>query len=284
MDKLSGIYGAIIGDIAGSRFEFKPHRNKDFELLYSFSGNGYSENQTVEDLFKSSHFTDDTVMTIAVANALIEANGKYDNLTELVVKNMKTFGNKYPYRGYGYNFQQWLIRDTVEPYNSLGNGSAMRISAVPYFAKNIEEVKKFSKMVSEVTHNHPEGIKGAEAVAVAIYLALHNHTKEEILKEIEENYYSLDFDYEELKQSYKFNETCPGSVPQSIFAFKISTTYEDTIRTAISMGGDADTMACISGAIAGAFYGVPNNLKKDVLKFIPSEFIDILNKFEKSIL
>lgn len=276
----SSIHGAIIGDIAGSRFEFKPHRDKDFELLFSFSGLGYTENQTVEDLFKSSHFTDDTVMTIAVANALIEARFNFENLSELVVKNLKDFGKRYPYRGYGFNFQQWLLRDRVEPYNSLGNGSAMRISAVPYFAKDLDEVKKLSKIVSEVTHNHPEGIKGAEAVAVAIWMALHNYSKEDILSEMEQNYYKLNFDYEELRQTYKFDETCPGSVPQSIFAFKISNTYEDTIRTAISMGGDADTMACISGAIAGAYYGIPNELKQQVQKFLPDEFKSILLKFE----
>lgn len=280
LNKKSSLYGAIIGDIAGSRFEFKPHRDKDFKLFYSLSGIGYSTDQTVYDLSNSSHFTDDTVITIAVANSLIEANGKYDNLNELVVKNLKYFGKEYPYRGYGYKFQQWLLKDTVEPYNSLGNGSAMRISAVPCCAKNLDEVKKLSKMVSEVTHNHPEGIKGAEAVAVAIWLALHNYTKEDIIKEIEENYYPLNFDYEELKQNYKFNETCPGSVPESIFAFKISNSYEDSIRTAISMGGDADTMACISGAIAGAYYGVPDELIEQVQKFLPPEFKEIINKFE----
>lgn len=281
MNMKNAIYGAIIGDVAGSRFEFKPIKSKDFDLFYSFSGKGHDTNQTLEDYLKSSHFTDDTVMTIAVANALIEANGDYSNLRELAVKNLKYFGRKYPNRGYGYKFQQWLYSDSNEHYNSLGNGSAMRISSIPYFANSLDEVKRLSKMVTDVTHNHPEGIKGAEAVAVLIWMALHNFTKEDIRKEVENNYYNLDYDYNELLQTYTHDETCQNSVPQSIYAFFISTDYEDCIRTAISMGGDADTMACIAGSIAGAYYGVPSDLQKQVLNFLPDEFVNIIENLTK---
>ncbi len=277
MNVKNAVYGAIIGDVAGSRFEFNPIKSKNFDLFYSFSGKGYDVNQTLEDYFKSSKFTDDTVMTIAVANALIEANGDFSNLRELAVKNLKYFGRKYPYRGYGSKFQQWLNWDLNKPYNSFGNGSAMRISSVPYLANSIDEVKRLSKMVTDVTHNHPEGIKGAEAVAVSIWLALHNYTKGDIRKEVENNYYNLDYDYNELLKTYTHDETCQNSVPQSIYAFLISTDYEDCIRTAISMGGDADTMACIAGSIAGAYYGVPSDLQNQVLNFLPDEFVDIIS-------
>lgn len=274
--------GAIIGDIAGSRFEFNPIRSKNFDLLVK--GKNYlSEKQTFKEFLTGCRFTDDTVMTVAVANALMEADGKYDNLKELTIKNMKEFGRKYPYAGYGSKFNAWLTMQTTEPYNSFGNGSAMRISAVPYFAKSIEEVKTLSKLVTEVTHNHPEGIKGAEAVACCIWLASNKYSKNEIKRFVEENYYDLDFNYEELVKSYNHDESCQNSVPQSIFAFLISEDYEDTIRTAISMGGDADTMACIAGAVAEAYYGVPQKLENLGLEFLTNDLKEIVLKFEKRI-
>ena len=150
-----------------------------------------------------------------------------------------------------------------------------------YFAKDITEIKKLSKIISSVTHNHPEGVKGAEAVASAIWLALHDRTKEEIKQYIEENYYSLDYDYNEILQKYKFDVTCQNSVPQSIFAFLISQNFEDAIRTAVSMGGDADTMACIAGSIAEAFYGVPENLQKECWEFLTPDIKNIINEFQK---
>ena len=271
--------GAIIGDIAGSRFEFNPIRSKNFDLLVK--GENYlSKKQSYKEFLESCRFTDDTVMTIAVANALIEADGNYNNLKELAIKNMKKFGHNYPYAGYGAKFNTWLTMPITEPYNSFGNGSAMRISAVPYFANSIEEVKTLSKLVTEVTHNHPEGIKGAEAVACCIWLALNKNSKKEIESFVKENYYALNFVYEELVKSYTHDESCQNSVPQSIFAFLISKDYEDTIRTAISMGGDADTMACIAGAIAEAYYGVPQELENRGLGFLTDDLKEIVLKFK----
>lgn len=279
MNKKNYIMGAIIGDIAGSRFEFDPIKSKDFDLL--IKGEHYlDKKQSFYEYKTTCHFTDDTVMTIAIANALQKANGDYSNLAELAIQSMKYFGHKYPLAGYGSKFNRWLILPVTEPYNSFGNGSAMRISAVPYFAKNIDEVKRLSRIVTEVTHNHPEGIKGAEATAICIWLALNGYDKDYIKKYVEENYYKLDFDYDDLVKSYTHVESCQESVPQSIFAFLISDNYEDTIKTAISMGGDADTMACIAGGIASAYYGVMPEMLDYGKTFLPDEFIEIINKFD----
>ena len=229
--------------------------------------NYLTKKQTLKEFQETCRFTDDTVMTIAVANALLEANGNYDILQGLVVKNMKEFGHKHPFAGYGAKFNTWLTLPITEPYNSFGNGSAMRISAVPYFTNNIDEVKMLSKLVTEVTHNHSEGIKEAEAVACCIWLALNNYSKYEIENFVRENYYNLDYDYEELVKTYTHDESCQNSVPQSIFAFLISKNYEDCIRTAISIGGDADTMACIAGSIAEAYYGLSKELETKGIDF-----------------
>ena len=269
--------GAIIGDIVGSRFEFRPHRSKEFDL---FVGDGYKDNPTIEEYTKSTRFTDDTVMTIAVCRALLDCKDDYKTLSQLTINNMQLYGRKYPFSGYGFRFNGWLLTSNPQPYNSYGNGSAMRISAVPYFAKSIDEVKALSKIVTEVTHNHPDGIKGAEAIAVCVWMALNGTTKEEIIKYVEENYYKLDFDYEQIKATYRFNETCQGSVPQSIYAFAISNSYEDTIRTAVSMGGDADTMACISGAIAEAYYGLPEEIEEQMYKFLSPDIREVVEEFK----
>ena len=191
------LLGGIIGDLAGSRFEHWPHKSKDFDLLVNgdfniLRGSSFNENG------RASYFTDDTVMTVAIAKALLDSNEDYSNLYESAIKNMKDMGNRYPSAGYGGSFRQWLRSPIVLPYNSFGNGSAMRVAPVAYVAKDIDEVKKLSEIVTCVTHNHPEGVKGAEAVAVAIWLALNGSTKQEIKKYIEDNYYSLDFDYQDL--------------------------------------------------------------------------------------
>lgn len=276
----SSVWGAVIGDIVGSKFEFKPIKRKEFEL---FSGKGYSEDKSLPyaEYVQNSRFTDDTVMTIAICKALLECDGGYEDLSNLAISNMQQLGNKFPYSGYGYKFNQWLRTSNPLPYNSFGNGSAMRISGVPFVAKTLDELKILSKAVTEVTHNHEEGIKGAEAVASCIWLAKNGYKKEEIKRFVEENYYKLDFNYDELLCTYSFNETCQGSVPQAIYAFLISNSYEDTIRTAVSMGGDADTMADIAGAIAAEFYGIPYNIVSEAQKFLPQEFKDILKKFER---
>ncbi len=279
------LLGGIIGDIAGSRFEFNPIKTKKFKLLVK-SNNYLKPTQTYQDYKETCHFTDDTVMTIAIANALLQANADFGNLKELTIKNLKDFGNKYPYVGYGSKFNYWLKSTHNEPYNSFGNGSAMRISAVPYFAKDIEQVKKLTKIVTEVTHNHPEGIKGAEAVACCIWWALNGYSKGQIRYFVERDYYDLNFDYKDLIKTYKHDESCQNSVPQSIFAFLISNSFEDAIKTAISMGGDADTMACIAGSIAEAYYGLPKKFEKIGLGFLPNDLkevaINFKNKFKKT--
>lgn len=272
--------GAIIGDIIGSRFEFKPIKSKDFDL---FVGEGYKEasKTTLKEYSDNSHFTDDTVMTIAVCKALMDCNGDYTNLRQKVVQEMRDFGHRYPWRGYGINFQFWLNGDNPMPYNSFGNGSAMRISPVAYFAKNLKQVKELSLMVTDVTHNHPEGIKGAEATAVCVWLALHKKSKKKIKKYVKKHYYNLNFDYDELVKNYRHKETCQDSVPQSIYAFLISDSYEDTIRTVVSMGGDCDTMGAIAGAIAECYYGIPKEIEEESMKYLPEEYKNIIDKFNK---
>lgn len=274
--------GAIIGDVVGSRFEFRPIKTKEFDL---FVGEGHKEasQTTLKEYSENCHFTDDTVMTIAVCKALMDCNGDYTNLRQKVVQEMRDFGHRYPWRGYGVNFQFWLSGNNIEPYNSYGNGSAMRISPVAYFAKTLKQVKELSLMVTDVTHNHPEGIKGAEATAVCVWMALHKKSKKKIKKYIEKHYYDLNFDYDDLVKNYYHQETCQGSVPQSIYAFLISNSYEDAVRITVAMGGDCDTMGAIAGAIAEAYYGIPSVIEEQVMKFLPDEFKNIIAKFNDCI-
>lgn len=276
------LYGAIIGDIVGSVYEFNPIRSKDFQL-FTDKNNFNEKNEQTVDSFYVSHFTDDTVMTLAVANALLECNGDYKDLRKLAIKNMQELGHKYPFSGYGYRFKSWLKDPSPEPYYSFGNGSAMRISAVPYFANSLTEVVGLSKMVTDVTHNHYEGEKGAEALAVAMWLAQNNYSKQQIKNYIEDNYYKLDFDYNYLVENYEFDETCPGSMAESLYAFFISDSYEDCIRIAVSMGGDADTMAAIAGALAGAYYGVPQELIEKAKYFMTPDLQQIIDKFDEKV-
>ncbi len=256
--------GAIIGDIVGSIYEFNNIKTKDFKYFFD----------------PMAHFTDDTVMTIAISNALIKAQ-KEKNLQKEAVLQMHRYGHLYPDMSYGTHFELWLKSKHPKPYHSYGNGAAMRVSPVAYFAHNIEEVKKFSYDVTSVTHNSNEGIKGAEAVAISIFMALQGKSKEEIKQHIENNYYSLDFNYENLKKEYKFNETCQETVPQAIYCFLISKDFEDAIRTGISIGGDSDTLCTITGSIAEAFYGIPENLKQSALTYLDDQLKKDYNKFLK---
>jgi type I restriction enzyme M protein len=256
--------GAIIGDIVGSIYEFNNYRSKVFNF---FSPNCF--------------FTDDSVMTFAVFNALSKCKGKYAKLEDLAVKEMQKYGKKYPNMSYGGRFALWLREKNPQPYNSFGNGSAMRVSAVPYFASSLDEVKELSRKVTIVSHNHEEGIKGAEATAVAVYMALEGKSKEEIKKHIEENYYNLNFDYEDLKKNYYFNETCQQTVPQAIYCFLISENFEDSIKTAVSIGGDSDTLAAITGAISGAYYQVPEDIRKKSEYFVDKQILKQMQSFEK---
>ena len=248
------LFGAVIGDIVGSKYEFDNIRTKRFEFFD-------------KDMF----FTDDTVMSVAVYEALKNSReNNYNNLKEETVKQMQLYGHKYPYCSYGGRFVMWLMDKDPQPYNSFGNGSAMRVSPVAYFANSIEEVKELSKRVTEVTHSHPEGIKGAEATAVSIFMALNKCDKKEIKKYIEDNYYSMDFDYEELRKNYRFNEICQDTVPQALYCFFESKDFEDAIRTGISIGGDSDTLCAITGAVAEAYYGVNQKMKDKALSYLDS--------------
>ena len=256
--------GAIVGDIVGSRFEFNNNRSKFFVLFDSTCGP-----------------TDDSIMTISIMDAILKAGGDIDKLGECAVKSMREIGQHYPDCGFGGRFYDWMFSDDPKPYGSYGNGAAMRVSPVAYFAKDIEDAKKMSKAVTEVTHNHPEGIKGAECTAVCVWAALHNWSKEEI-EELAKTYYDLDFTLDEIRDTYKFNETCQRTVPQAIEAFLESTDFEDAIRNAISIGGDSDTVAAITGAVAGAFYGVPDDIRVKATTYLDKRLSSILRATEES--
>lgn len=255
--------GAIIGDIAGSRFEWHNIKNKEFKLL-----------------MRDCHFTDDTVMSLAVCEALMSCKSNHSDLSKQAITYMQEIGNKYPHAGYGESFYHWLHEKSPKPYNSWGNGSAMRVSGCGYAAKSLEEVIQFSRMVTEVTHSHPEGIKGAEATAVAVYLARTGKNILEIRDYINKYYYPINFTLDSIRNEYKFDVSCQGSVPQALEAFFESRNFEDAIRNAISIGGDSDTIAAITGAVAEAYYGVPTSIRKHALTFLDERLLNILVEFE----
>ena len=257
--------GAIIGDIAGSRFEWHNIKSKEFEFLTNLKG---------------CKPTDDSVLTLAIAQAILNYNGDYDNLSHQAVISMQEFGHLYPRAGYGGRFKKWINQNNPLPYNSWGNGAAMRVSPCGFAGKSLDEVKALSKAVTEVTHNHPDGLKGAEATAVAIFLARNGKSIVEIRDYIEANYYKIDFKLDDIRQSYEFDVSCQGSVPQALEAFFESTGFEDAIRNAISIGGDSDTIAAITGGIAEAYYGIPADIRKLALTFLDTKQLETLNAFE----
>ncbi|MBO5847649.1 MAG: ADP-ribosylglycohydrolase family protein [Bacteroidales bacterium] len=258
-----GIIGAIIGDIVGSRFEFNNYRSTDFEFLND-----------------KCFFTDDSVMTIAVADWVT----KKSQTDRHLALYLREWGRKYPNRGYGGMFLRWLLsKELSSPYNSFGNGSAMRVSPCGFYAQSLDEALFLAKQSAEVTHNHPEGIKGAQSVAAAIYLAKTGNTKAIIKEYIENNFgYDLSRTCDEIRRFYKFNETCQETCPEAIIAFLESHDYESAIRLGISLGGDSDTIGAITGGIAAAYYGISDSIIEEVKRFIPFEFIDIVEKFENS--
>lgn len=264
--------GAIIGDIVGSRFEFHNTKRYDFELFDSRCG-----------------FTDDTVMTVAVAQALMTSRNMAA-LGQNTVECMRKLGREYSDRGYGGMFLKWLLSDNPQPYNSFGNGAAMRISPVGFLARSAEDVKKLSRAVTAVTHNHPEGVKGAEAIAMAIFWARQNEDKEEIFKFIQRYYYPEladgEMTYERLHEEYGWDYglgsvTCQSSVPQALVCFRKSESFEDALRLAVSLGGDSDTIAAMVGGIAEAYYGIPEQIEERALEFLPEQFKLIISKFRK---
>ena len=255
--------GAIIGDIVGSRFEWNNNRSKEFEFL----------------TYKC-FATDDSVMSLALAQAILVSKPDYSDLGKNAVECMQAVGRNYPDCGYGVAFRDWVFSDNPQPYNSYGNGAAMRVSAAGFAAQSSEEAKLISKKVTEVTHNHPEGIKGAEATAVAIYMAKTGCSMLEIRDYIDANYYPMNFTLDQIRTTYEFNETCQDTVPQALMAFFESTGFEDAIRNAISIGGDSDTIAAICGGVAEAYYGIPTDIRKHALTFLDKRMLQILVAFE----
>ena len=246
--------GAIIGDIVGSRFEFHNHRSTEFELFHP-----------------DCKFTDDTVMTVAVADAILKGRPFGEVMHE--------YGRKYPRCGYGGRFFRWLLSNNPEPYDSFGNGSAMRVSPCAFLAKGSREQALTWATASAVcTHNHPEGVKGAMAIADCILLAMQHKPKEEMAMLAKELYgYDMDFTIDQLRPYYEFSMTCQKSVPQAIECFLESYDFESAIRIAISLGGDSDTIANITGGIAEAYYGVPNDMRETALSLLPEEMRQVVN-------
>ena len=258
--------GAIIGDIVGSRFEFRNRLSKEFDFMPS----------------DKCKFTDDTVMTCAVAQAILDCNGNYDDLSDKAIYELRAIGQKYPNCGYGQKFVQWMFSENPKPYNSMGNGAAMRISPVGFVASSLAEVKELSNKVTNISHNHPEGIKGAEATAVAIFLAREGKTKDEIKAYIEADYYPLNNNIDQIRAENYYNELCDPCVPQAISCFLEGNDFEDTIRNCISIGGDSDTIAAIAGGIAEAYFGIPEEIIKQAESFLDDKLLSIYREFQKN--
>lgn len=240
------MYGAILGDIIGSPYEFDMgSKSKDFPL--------FSQN---------SEFTDDTVMTIAMAEAFMDVLDDEEIIKKRLIQSMQKWGHRYPGAGYGLRFSNWLDSDNPQPYNSWGNGSAMRVSSVAWYFDNLDTVRRMARLSAEVTNNHPEGIKGAEATASTIFLARTGSNKTEIKAYVEEQFgYDLSRTCDEIRPDYHHVESCQETVPEALTAFLEGDSFEDVIRTAVSLGGDCDTLTAIAGAIAEGFFGVPEALK-----------------------
>lgn len=260
------MYGTILGDMIGAPYEFdRGDKTKDFPLF-------------CED----SEFTDDSIMTVAVAEAIMNSMGKPDRqIKRTLVKSMQKWGQKYYYAGYGNMFMDWLVEDNPKPYGSYGNGSAMRVSSVGWLFDTLEETRHIARLTAEVTHNHPEGIKGAEATASAIYLARTGHSKWKIKEYIVSEFeYDLSRTCDEIRPTYHHVESCQQTVPEAITAFLEGNNFEDVIRTAVSLGGDCDTLTCIAGGIAEAYYEVPMDLLHECNnKIRDAEMTRIIDKF-----
>lgn len=277
------MYGAMIGDIVGSTYEFDNIKTKDFPLFTS-----------------ECDYTDDTIMTVSVAKAImISREEQYKNggngrgFQKVLVEVMQDFGRRFPYPtgAYGTNFARWLFSENPKPYGSYGNGSAMRVSPCALAAVTMSEALSLGRASAAVSHDHPEGIKGAEAVCAAIFLAKTGKTKEEIRQYISEHYYDVSFTLDEIRDSYGFDASCQGTVPQAMVAFFESESFEDAIRNVISIGGDSDTAAAITGSIAWVYYagyvhwvtgqinGRMQQIKEQAMTYLPKEFIDIADEF-----
>ena len=259
------MYGAILGDMIGAPYEFdRGRKTKVFPLFIS-----------------DSQFTDDTVMTLAVAEALMDSRRSSDDgIRAALIEKMQKWGRRYPHAGYGGMFAQWLRTPSPRPYGSYGNGSAMRVSAAGWLYDTLEETRRIARLTAEVTHNHPEGIKGAEATAAAIFLARTGEDKERIRAYITDQFgYDLSRTCDEIRPAYHHVESCQQTVPEALTAFLEGTSFEDVIRTAVSLGGDCDTLTCIAGGVAEAFYGVPEELKAECRARLPQDLLEVLDRF-----
>ena len=265
------MFGALVGDIIGSHFEFNNTKSKDFPLFN-----------------EDTRFTDDSVLTLAISKYFLTFL-KETNKDELI-KLVKETAQKYINAGYGPSFLRWINSNSSLPYNSYGNGAAMRVSPVAYVSNSLEETIKLSDFITSITHNHEEGLKGARCIATSIYLLLHGATKSEVKEYVEKNYYQLNFNYEDLVKNYKFEISCQKSVPQAIYIFLISKNYIDALRNAISIGGDSDTISDMVLALSEAYYLNKNNkegykvtnslpeTKKNEILYINSNSLNYLTK------
>ncbi len=254
--------GALIGDIAGSPYEWSNCKSKDFPLLEP-----------------RCRMTDDSVMTAAVASAVLMGDlENLDAFRQNVITEMRRLGNQFPGLGYGPRFERWLKAEDPQPYHSLGNGSAMRVSPVAWAAESLSQCLALAKASAEVTHDHPDGIAGACCVAGTVYLARTGADKEAIRDHVT-RYYPLNFTLDEIREAYQFDVSCAGSVPQAMEAFLEAADFEDAIRGAVSIGGDSDTIACMAGAVAAAFYGIPRDIREAALPFLEGEVRNIFDRF-----
>ncbi len=259
------MYGAMLGDMIGAPYEFnRGGKTKDFPLFTAHS-----------------HYTDDSVMTVAVAEALLDAGKDPEQTKELLVNAMRRWGKKEPDAGYGGMFSLWLRQENPQPYGSYGNGSAMRASPAGWLYDTLEETRQAARLTAEVTHNHAEGIKGAECVAAVIFLARNGKSKEGIREYVTSAFgYDLSRTCDEIRPGYRHVESCQETVPEAVTAFLEGDGFEDVIRTAVSLGGDCDTLTCIAGSMAEAYYGVPEALKEECRKRITPEMAEVLDRFE----
>lgn len=259
--------GAIIGDMIGSPYEFGSEKCKDFQL---FAPN--------------CRPTDDSVMTIAVGLACVESDLHDEKRFKTVLTHwMRSLGRLYPDAGYGRLFYRWLMDDHAVSYGSLSNGSAMRVSPVAWAADTLEDTLRLAKWSAEITHDHPEGIKGAQAVAAAIFLARTGADRDEIRGYIEDHFYDLDFTVDQIRPHYVPELSCEGSVPQAIVCFLEAEDYEDALRNAISLGGDGDTQAAIAGSIAEAFFGIPEELQEQAMEYLDDTLRDYLMEYSQEL-
>ena len=264
------MYGAILGDMIGAPYEFdRGKKSKQFEMF--------------NDLVR---YTDDSVMTIAVAEAILGLPKAADDdmVRAAMVRAMQAWGNRYPNAGYGCRFIGWLGKKDPQPYGSWGNGSAMRVSSVGWLFDTLEETRRYARLSADVTHNHPEGIKGAEATASAIFMARNDASKGEIRDYIvKEFHYDLSRTCDQIRPGYHHVESCMETVPEAITAFLEGESFEDVIRTAVSLGGDCDTLTCIAGGIAEAFYGVPDDMKAECRNRLVPDMLEVLDRFIEKI-